>query len=315
MTSSSNSCAWLTGRRSSRQSSPPKSETPTAASLLRQAREALRAGGIDSPELTAERLLAHVLKCSRAELYATLQRPLTVQQRRAFQRLLARRLQREPLQYVLGEVDFMGLTLQVAPGVLIPRPETEILVEKAVEFCTKQFAEVESLQCLDVGTGSGNIALSLAAFLPRAQVVAVDCSAEALRMAEANLTRLGLAGRVRLIEADVRAADFVQTSGGAFHLVTANLPYVPSNALPTLQPEVRDYEPWLALDGGADGLELYRALVPKLPELLDERGAFFAEVGEGQGGAISELLHGAGFSDIQVFADLAGKERVVSARK
>ncbi len=255
-----------------------------------------------------------MLGCDRAELYAAPQRRVSASQRRTFARLLARRLAHEPLQYLLGQVDFMGLTLHVAPGVLIPRPETETLVERVVEFCTKKHQGAEVLRCLDVGTGSGNIAAALAYLLTTAEVVAVDCSAVALRLARENFKRLELQ-RVHVVLADVSAPDFGRKVGGPFDLVVANLPYVPSSALPELQPEVKDYEPVLALDGGEDGLVLDRALVPVLPSILTPGGAFFAEIGEGQGDKMVELLRAAGLRHMSVFADLAGRERVVFAQK
>ncbi|MBC7187253.1 MAG: peptide chain release factor N(5)-glutamine methyltransferase [Calditrichaeota bacterium] len=271
--------------------------------------------GVDSPEVEAERLVMHVLHCQRADLYAAPERSLDQRQRKRFARLLARRLTREPLQYILGEVDFMGLTLSVSPAVLIPRPETETLVERALEFCRHTFAAGTPLRCLDVGTGCGNIAAALATYLPHSVVVAVDCSSAALAVARANLGRLRLGQQVRLVHADLREQDFLQKVGCAFSLVMANLPYVPAPALQALAPEVKDHEPLLALDGGPDGLDLYRVLIPLLPQLLSVGGAFFAEIGEGQGQEMRRLLARAGLVDIAVLPDLAGKERVVFARK
>jgi release factor glutamine methyltransferase len=275
----------------------------------------LRRAGLDSPEGDAERLLLHVLRCQRADLYATPERCLDRRQRQQFARVLARRLAREPLQHILGEVDFMGLTLSVSPAVLVPRPETETLVERAVEFCRQTFPAGSLLRCLDVGTGCGNIAAALATFLPDSEVVAVDCSRAALAVAQANLRRLRLGQRVRLVHADLRQPDFIRKAGRAFSLVIANLPYVPTASLQALAPEVKDHEPLLALDGGPDGLDLYRRLIPLLAHLLSAGGAFFAEIGEGQGREMMRLLAQAGLVDIALLPDLAGKERVVIARK
>ncbi len=287
----------------------------TIAAFLRQASESLRDAGVDSPELTAERLLMHVLRCQRAELYLAPERLLSHRQQALLGDLLARRVRREPLQYLTGEVEFMGLSLRVRPGVLIPRPETEMLVERAVAFCQRELRGIHPLRCLDVGTGCGNIAASLAAMLPHAHVVAIDCSQEALAVARTNLSRLRLTNRVQLVRADLRSPDFARKVGGTFHLVTANLPYVPTGELSTLAPEVKNYEPHLALDGGPDGLALYRILIPLLPQLLSPGGGYFAEIGVGQGAQLRTLLEGAGLGEIEVLPDLAGRERVVFARR
>jgi len=291
------------------------SENATVAIALRGATDSLRAAGIDSPELTAERLLAHVLKCERADLYVAPERPLSPREHAALRALLARRLKREPLQYITGEVEFLGLTMRVGPGVLIPRPETEVLVERAVEFCRRQLPAIAPLRCLDVGTGCGNIAAALAVSLPHVQVVAVDCSEEALEIARHNLRRLHLADRVQLLRADLRSPQFAHEVPGSFHLVVANLPYVPTGQLATLAPEVKDHEPYLALDGGRDGLDLYRILIALLPHILVPEGGFFAEIGDGQASAMRSLLEEAGFVHMAVFPDLAGKERVVFASR
>ncbi|MGQ9560643.1 MAG: peptide chain release factor N(5)-glutamine methyltransferase [Candidatus Oleimicrobiaceae bacterium] len=286
----------------------------TVASLLGQATASLRGAGVDSPELTAERLLMHVLRCQRADLYLAPERPLSHRQQAWLADLLARRRRHEPLQYLTGEVEFMGLSLLVRPGVLIPRPETETLVERAVAFCQRELHGLRPVRCLDVGTGCGNIAASVATLLPHAEVVAIDCSEEALAVARENLRRLRLTARVQLVRADLRRADFARRVRGTFHLVTANLPYVPTGELATLAPEVKNHEPRMALDGGPDGLGLYRLLIPLLPQLISPGGGYFAEIGVSQAFQLRSLLESAGLVQIEVLPDLAGRERVVFAR-
>ena len=262
--------------------------------------------GLASPRLDAELLAAHAFAMSRIELYAHFDRPLSASELASYRDLVSRRLAGEPVAYLLGHKEFWSLDLLVDSRVLIPRPDSETLLEEALDRVAGSGA---GLRIADVGTGSGALALALAKERPEAQVFATDISPDALAMARANAERLGLA--VSFLEGDLN-----QPLGpaGRFDLIVANLPYIPSADIDGLAADVRS-EPRLALDGGADGLALMRRLVAAAPELLQPAGCLALEVGADQAGAVEELLRGAGLGDIRCRRDLAGIERVVSGVK
>jgi release factor glutamine methyltransferase len=260
--------------------------------------------GVASARLDAELLAAHAFGMSRIELYAHFDRPLAAAELATYRDLVSRRLAGEPVAYLLGHKEFWSLDLLVDSRVLIPRPDSETLVEEGLD----RFAGPGG-RIADVGTGSGALALALAKERPEAQVFATDISPEALAVARANAERLGLA--VTFGEGDLAQA-LVPT--GLFDLMVANLPYIPSAEIDGLAADVRS-EPRLALDGGADGLALVRRLIEAAPELLQPGGCLALEVGAGQAGAVEELLRGAGFGGIRSRRDLAGIERVVSGAK
>ncbi len=271
---------------------------------LGSAVDALRAAGIEDPRLDAELLLAEATGWTRAALVADPAAEVPPAAARRFGETVRRRLRREPVAYILGRKGFRDLELTVDRRVLIPRPETELLVELALE--------VEPARVLDVGTGSGAIALAVADELPSCEVTATDTSPGALEVARANAERLGFAGRVRFVEGTLPA-------GESFDLILANLPYVAERDWPSLQPEVTDWEPREALLAGADGLDAYRALIPRSAGLLhriaaQRTGGLFVEVGEGQATAVASLMRDAGFVEVGTRRDLAGIERVVVGR-
>jgi release factor glutamine methyltransferase len=273
----------------------------SAGEALGAATDALAAVGVEDPRLDAEVLLAAASGRERAALIADPAAELTPAASRAFGEMVRRRLRREPVAYIVGRKGFRNLELAVDRRVLIPRPETELLVEVALE------REAEAV--LDVGTGSGAIALAVADELPGCPVTATDTSAGALEVARANADRLGLAERVRFLPGSIPA-------DGEFDLVLANLPYVAERDWPSLQPEVTQWEPREALLAGPDGLDAYRALIPECGSLLSPRGlqrsaALGVELGEGQAEAVVGLMEEAGFGSIEVRRDLAGIERVV----
>jgi release factor glutamine methyltransferase len=271
---------------------------------LDAATDALAAAGVEDPRLDAELLLAEAAEWSRAALVADPTAEVPPAAGRRFGEMVRRRLRREPVAYILGRKGFRNLELAVDRRVLVPRPETELLVELALE--------VEPTSVLDVGTGSGAIALAVADELPGCAVTATDTSPAALEVARANAQRLGLAERVRFAEGTL-------PEDGGFDLVLANLPYVAERDWPSLQPEVTRWEPREALLAGPDGLDAYRALIPESAGLLcryaDQRsGGLAVEVGEGQAPAVAGLLREAGFGGIEARRDLAGIERVVVGR-
>ncbi len=284
----------------------PTTPLTTIAGALAWARAAL-SGAAGSEPLDAPLLLAHVLGCERAALLAHPEHPLTPAQSVALRALVERRADGVPLAYLTGERAFFDLTLIVTPDVLIPRPETEHLVERALAWARTREG---TPRIADVGTGSGAIAVTLARHLPGAQVWALDASRAALDLARLNVTRYDLAQRVRFVQADLLGP--LLGARGAFDLIVANLPYVPSSALGTLP--VSRHEPRLALDGGPDGLAVIRRLLAQVPRVLAADGLLLLEIEATQGERAAALAAGAlPGARVTVHADYAGHDRVVSA--
>jgi release factor glutamine methyltransferase len=267
--------------------------------VLRAAAEYLERKGVDSPRLDAELLLAHALGLSRVELYTQHDRPLNEDERSAARTLVERRGHREPLAYVLGEWGFRRLTLRTDSRALVPRPETEIVVERALALV----ADVEAPRVVDVGTGSGAIALAIADERPDAQVFATDVSPDALALARENAERCGLS--VSLLEASL--LDGIE---GPLDLVVSNPPYVLASEIEALQPEVRDWEPRVATV--ADGQT--EALVAAAAGGLAPGRWLVLEVHEGHAGEVAALLEQGGYVEVAIGRDLAGRERVVEGR-
>jgi release factor glutamine methyltransferase len=261
--------------------------------------------GLPTPRLDAEILVAHALALPRVQLYVQFDRPLTPDELADIRALIKRRQAGESVAYLVGKKEFWGIEFAVDARVLVPRPDTETLIEEARE----RLAGVELPRIADVGTGSGVIALTLAKLFPVAAVVAVDLSPDALQVARGNAERLGLT--VTFLEGDL---DGPLPPHAPFSLIAANLPYIPTADMATLPPEVKS-EPALALDGGDDGLALVRRLVAAAPALLAPGGALVLEIGAGQAAATAEILGAAGFSDLRARRDLGGIDRVVSGVK
>jgi release factor glutamine methyltransferase len=276
-----------------------------ALAYLRRATAFLEARGAATPRLDAEVLLATVLGTDRVGIYLAFDRPLAPPEVDAYRALVRRRAGGEPVAYLAGRREFWSRALAVSPAVLIPRPETELVVEQALAAAGERRRR---LRVLDLGTGSGCLAIALAAELPAARVVAVDVSPAAAAVARANATAAGVADRVAVLVADWAAA-LAETA--RFDLVVSNPPYVATADLARLPPEVRR-EPRLALDGGPDGLAAYRRLAPAAARLLAPGGRLLVEIGEGQAAAVDALLRAAGFGGIVRYRDLAGVERVVA---
>jgi len=282
----------------------PRIRSPRA--WLLRAERLLRERGVPNPRVDAEELLAAVLGLGRTDLYLRTG-SLAEEETARLEEMLGRRMAREPLQYILGEAWFWGRAFAVGPGVLIPRPETEVLVDACLQAAVR-FGTV-----LEVGTGSGCVAATLALERPACTVLAVDRDPRALAVAWENLGRHGVAGRVRLA-----CMDLLESVAPGFHadVVVANLPYVRSRRIPGLPPEVRDFEPAPALDGGPDGLALIRRLVPDAARRLAPGGLLALEIGADQAEAVASLLEGtAGLSAVEIRRDLAGRFRVALARE
>lgn len=285
---------------------------------LRLAVDYLGKCGSESPRLDAELLLAHVLKLDRVALYVNHDRPLVNEEVDAFRELLRQRGRGVPIAYIVGEQPFLTTSLHVSPAVLIPRPETELLVEAVVE----QMRELpgDELLVADVGTGSGAIAVGVALAEPRARVVALDVSSGAAEVASANVERHGLGERVRIVVGDL-LAPLLSEAGhadykGRLDVVVSNPPYIATDELALLPRDVREFEPVLALDGGADGLDVYRRLIPMAAEALRPGGLLALEIGADQGAAVPKLLADDGrWVDVSVRHDYAGHDRIVLAFK
>jgi release factor glutamine methyltransferase len=262
--------------------------------------DALGAAGVDDPRLDAELLLAGASGLDRATLTAEPDQPLSGGASRAFGLMVRRRLRREPVAYILGRKGFRRIDVEVDRRVLIPRPETELLVEVALQLRPRRV--------LDVGTGSGAVALAVADELPATELVATDTSTEALAVARINATRVGVADRVRFAPGTLPEAE-------RFDLVLANLPYVSEPEWEQLPPEIREYEPRTALVSGPTGLEAIESLLDGLAAPADVTGGVAVEVGAGQAEAVAELIADAGFDSTEVLRDLAGIERVVSGAR
>lgn len=284
----------------------------TLGSVLRQAIQRLSQAGIAEPRADAEVLLADMLAVPRPHLYIDARQQLTSGQQDAYQARLQRRLHGEPVQYITGTQEFWSLDFVVTPQVLIPRPESEMLVEHGARLAQEWQATHPQapLVLLDVGTGSGNLALSLAAVLPHAQVWAVDQSLGALHVARYNAQRLGVAERVQWVGSDLVTA--LQGQQHVFAVCVANLPYVTTAEWQQLPPELRDHEPVTALCGGHDGLDSIRRLILMVPPLLAPAGTLLLEVGWQQASAVQQLLQQQGqFVRTGVYHDFAGIARVV----
>ena len=283
-------------------------------------RETIQQASTQIVRRDAETLALHLLGRNRAWLLAHPDDEVPANLQDAFQHLVERRARHEPLQYLTGHQEFYGLDLHVTPDVLIPRPETELLVEQVLAWAEMQFTPPASpsLRLIDVGTGSGAIAIALATCLPDATITALDRSPAALEVARANAERLGLLPpRLQFLQSDLLAAHRAptndQTARSQVDAVISNPPYIPQSDAPTLQPEVRDFEPHLALFAGEDGLEIYRRLIPQVWAALRPGGLLALEFGFDQKAALQALL--ITWNNVRIFEDLAGIPRVVLAER
>jgi len=281
----------------------------TVLEAIQRSAEFLARKGVDSPRLQAELLLAHQLQLPRMKLYLNFERVLTPADADALRAQVVRRGQREPLQHLVGSVSFCGLELGVNRHVLVPRPETELLAEAAWQWLGSRGAEAGAL---DLGTGSGCLAISLAKHCPEARIVATDMSPEALATAQENAQRHAVRERI-----EFRPGDGFQAvaAGASFDLLVSNPPYIPSAEIETLEPEVRDHDPRLALDGGADGLSFYRRIAAEGGAWLKPEGRLMLEFGDGQAEAVSALLGQHGWAVESVREDYNHRPRFLVAKR
>jgi len=270
--------------------------------------QSFRTTGIEQPEVDARILVGHALHLDRARLIAQSDRILEAREIAVVSALAARRLKREPVSRILGQKEFWSLPIRVTPDVLVPRPDTETIIEAALDFVVRGGLRMEKLRILDIGTGSGALLLALLRELPNATGIGTDVSAAALEVARANAVQCELEPRCSFVVCDIASA--VQ---GHFDLVVSNPPYVAHDEIASLAPEVRDYDPEVALDGGVDGLAAYRAIAGEAQRLLAAGGRLFVELGAGQEAAVRALFTNAGLTVAAARNDLAGIPRVLGA--
>jgi release factor glutamine methyltransferase len=281
----------------------------TVLEVIQRSTEFLAKKGVDSPRLQAELLLAHLLKLPRMQLYLNFERALSAAEVDIFRELIRRRSQREPLQYVIGSTSFCGLEIAVNRHVLIPRSETELLAERGWQFLTQLPASNHQPSiALDFGTGSGCVAIALAVRSPRAQISALEISAEALELSRQNVERHAMAERIHLICGDGLA---VLPARSVFDLIISNPPYVPTAEIETLQPEVREYEPRGGLDGGTDGMDFFRRMAREAGPFLKPGGRLMLEFGDGQADAIRQIVERENWIVEAVQEDYTHRPRII----
>ena len=282
----------------------------TVLEAIQKSAEFLGNKGVESPRLQVELLLAHLLKMPRMKLYLNFDRVLAPAEIDELRRFVQRRGAREPLQHITGSVSFCGLEIHVASGALIPRPETELLAEAGWEFLSG--SKIAAPQVLYFGTGTGCIAIAIAAKCPAARITALDVSSDALALARENAGRHPAAAAIEFVCGDGFAA---LPPGARYDLIVSNPPYIPSAEIAGLQPEVRDFDPRGALDGGPDGLKFYRMLAAQGGTFLKSDGRLMAEFGDGQAGAIRDLLEGEKWIVEAVRADYSQRARILIAKR
>ena len=282
----------------------------TVLEAIQKSTEFLAKKGVESPRLQTELLLAHLLKMPRMKLYLNFDRVLTAPETDGLREFIKRRGQREPLQHIVGSTSFCGYEIAVSRHALIPRPETEMLAELGWKFLSTR--NLQPSTALDFGTGTGCIAIALAAKCPNGKITALDVSAEALALAKQNATQNKVAERIEFLHADGFAALTATTQ---FDLLVSNPPYIASAEIETLDPEVKDFDPHGALDGGADGLDFYRRLAVEAKSFLKPDGKIMLEFGDGQADDIKKIFEGEKWIVEAVQEDYSQRARILIAHK
>jgi release factor glutamine methyltransferase len=280
----------------------------TILDAINRSAEYLEKKGIEDPRINAEILLCNILNCKKIFLYLNYDRPLTDDEVIIYRQVLKRRGEREPLQYITGKVEFYGLPFKVNSSVLIPRPETELLVEKVINDNKNT-----NIKILDIGTGSGNIAISLKYHLPLAEVTSVDKSEEALSVALSNAELNSCSGKIHFVKSDILSNEF--ESLNKYDIIVSNPPYISEEDYNKLEPELRVYEPKIALSDLGDGYLFYKRIIDVSDRLLNAKGKIYLEMGEGQSSAIKEFLVINNFNNIQITKDYQSIDRVISGEK
>lgn len=278
----------------------------TVLEVIQKSTEFLTRKGVESPRLQAEHLLAHLLKLPRMKLYLSFERPLTPAEADAMRELVRRRGQREPLQYIVGSICFCGLEIAVNRHVLVPRPETELLAEAGWQFLSSLKSHPPT--ALDFGTGSGCIAIALAVKCPGARITATDVSPEAIELARRNAESNGVREKIEFFCGE--GLGMLMTHS-RFDLIISNPPYIPSGEIEMLQPEVRDFEPRGALDGGPDGLDVFRLLAVQAGSFLNPGGRLLLEFGDGQASALTQMFEAQKWVVEAVREDYTHRQRIL----
>jgi len=277
--------------------------------LLNWTTSYLKEKAFPNPRITSELLLGHTLRLSRLQLYLNFERKITQEELDRYKSVLKRRLNHEPFQYITGETEFFSLPFRVDPRVLIPRFETELVVEKTIELCQARMKNEQDIYITDIGTGSGNIAISLAHSLPRARITGIDISENILSVAEENARLNSVADRV-----DFRVRSIFDCGESEFwklHIVISNPPYVSISDYQKLAPEIRCFEPKEAVTDGDDGYKFFRGICQKAVHWLRKDGFIVFELGLGEGQEVKKIMKQSGFSDIQIFNDYQKIERII----
>lgn len=282
----------------------------TIRELMKWTIDHLRQKGFEDARLNVELLLAHALDLPRIQLYLHFDKPLTAEELKRFRAFYERRLRHEPVQYIVGSTNFMGLQFKIDPRVLIPRPETETLIEQ-VMVASPQTLSGQPLHIFEIGTGSGNIAVALAKYIKHASITTVDNNREALEVAQQNACLHAVDSQIHFIQADIFQNTF-DLKGMQFDMVVSNPPYIAQHEWEQLQPEVRDYEPRSALTDGDDGFTFYRRIITLLPTVLKQGGQVVFEVGFDQADRLINGLKECGFEQLRAVLDLQGIPRVVT---
>lgn len=279
-------------------------------SALEEATRILSSHGISNSRQNAELLLQYVLGKSRMDLYLDWDKTISPKNYETYQALISRRSEHEPVQYILGETELMSLSFRVNPLVMIPRPETEILVEKVIAY----FKDRGPVHILDIGTGSGVIAISVCKYLPQVTVDALDIREEILALAKENAERNRVAERITFILGDICSDSFYEKSRFKYNAIVSNPPYVSKDEWESLDREVRNYEPFFAICDRGDGLSFYRVFAEKAKSLLTPEGVMFFEIGFGQKEKVISIFQEKGFQEIVWYPDLAGIPRVIQVK-
>jgi len=285
----------------------------TVFEILNWSTDFLRDHRIENPRLNAELILAHSLHLNREKVYIHLQRPLNEKEKEELERLIRRRISGEPLQYILGNQEFWSIDFKVDPRVLIPRPETELLVEQAFLILSETYFQRRPY-VLEIGTGSGALAISLAKEVKDIVLVASDISRDALILAKENAKSAGVLDQIEFVNGDLFGP--VRLFSETFDLILSNPPYITRSEIKKLAKEVKDYEPIVALDGGEDGLNFYRRISSQAHSYLRKGGWLLLEVGQGQGRKVTEMIEQGGHFNVpKLIKDFSGIERVVRVQK
>ena len=288
----------------------------TIRNILQWAIATLKEAEIDSPGINADTLLSFVLSCDRTKLYTNPDEIVNETDIRRYKELINERIRHVPLQYITHRVEFMSLDFFVDERVLIPRPETEILVETVLNKAHDKQYSNRKITILDIGTGSGNIAVSLAKNLSNVEIYASDISQEALEIAKTNVQRHDVTDKIHLLHGDLFGTFVGNAEKEQVDFIVSNPPYVSESEWKNLEPELRDHEPREALVGGKDGLCFYRQIIKGAADWLKPEGCLVIEIGETQANTIIKLMESQGhYEDIEISNDLQGKERVISARR